>query len=178
MYIAIPSTIVMILLTMFSLFGGDVDGMDGELDFDSDLDMDTDGSGGGLMDFPIFTFKNFFTFLTMFGWVGMTSVSYGLNNLLSIVIAVIVGVIFTAMVNVMFILIHRLSYSNVMSYKEAIGKEVTVYSKISKGMPGQVTVTLNKSLQVVKASSDTTLDTGDKARVVSVTGTELVVDKI
>lgn len=170
MYIAIPSTIAMLVFLVLSLVGiGDTD-----LETDIDSDSDSDDNNG----FPIFTIKNLVTFLTMFGSVGMACVSYGLSNSFSILLASTAGILFVLFMTGLFVLINKLARSNVMSLDEAVGKEVTVYSRITKDMPGQVNVILNGSLQTIMASSDKTFQTGDTVKVVSRTETGLVVDSI
>lgn len=175
MYIAIPSTIVMLILLALSLIGLDGAGSDMETHTHFGSDTDVDGDHG----FPIFTIKNLITFLTMFGWVGMLCLSYGQSSTISILISTISGIFFVILMNLLFIMMYKLSHSNVISFDEAIGKEVIVYSRITKDIPGQITVMINSSLQTVSASSnDKTFQTGDTVKIVSVTNIGFIVDSI
>lgn len=167
LYIAIGSTIPMFVLLILSLIG-----MDSDSDIDDSVDSDTLSN---LM--PSFSFKNLMNFLSMFGWVGLLCTTSEMGTFLSILISVISGFLFTILLNSIFLFMNKLSHSNIMTLDESIGKEVIVYSKISKQNPGQVTITLNGSLQTLMATSnEDTFETGDKVKVISVTSNGLVVE--
>tara|TARA_R110000772_G_scaffold123662_2_gene230059 strand:- start:5017 stop:5562 length:546 start_codon:yes stop_codon:yes gene_type:complete len=175
-YIAIAGTIVMSIMILASVMGIGDDGMETEMETDTDTDVDGDFSGNLL---PSFSIKNLFSFLAMFGWVGMACLSYSLTPFLSITIATFSGVIFVILLNLLFVAIYKLAHTSPMSLNEAVDKKVTVYSRITKDVPGQVTVTLNGSLQTIMASSNKkTFQTGETVKVVSVNDTGLLVDSI
>jgi len=150
----------------------------GDHEMDTDHDVHGDVDGGDSM-FPSFSIKNLFSFLAMFGWVGMACLSYSLTPFWSITIATLSGVIFVILLNLLFVAIYKLAHTSPMSLDEAVDKEVTVYSRITKDVPGQVTVTLNGSLQTIMARSNKkTFQTGETVKVVSVNDTGLLVDSI
>jgi membrane protein implicated in regulation of membrane protease activity len=171
MYIAIPSTIVMIIFIILSLIGAD------GVDSDMETDIDVDGVSG--MGFPTFSIKNITAFLTMFGWVGMACVSAGLPSFWVAVISLSIAMFFVVLLNFLFVAVHKLAHSSPMTFDEGVGQEVTVHSKITKETPGQIAIILNSSLQVVQANSDTkTFQTGETVKVVSATKMGFIVDSI
>ena len=171
-YIAIPSTIIFGIIIMASLIGfGDVD-----IDMETDMDVDVDDTS----TFPIFSVKNLLGFLSMFSWVGMVCVKFGLGTFPTIIISLISGILFVAILSALFILISRLSNENVPSMKDAVGRKGTVYLRIPTDGIGQISVIINGSLQTVSAMSkgNKSFKNGDIVEVVDSNDSELIVDSI
>jgi len=179
-WIAVFSTIVFGILMLGSVIGfGDTD-FDTDVDVDVNMDMDTDSDSESGGDFPIFTVKNLFAFLTMFSWVGMACVKFNITPAISLLIATSSGVVFVLLLSTLFFLVNRLKNENVPSINDAIGQQVQVYLKIPKNGRGQVSVVINGSIQIVEASSKSgkAFKTGETVDIVGANGTVLEVDSL
>ncbi len=177
-WIAIPATIIFIIMILASLIGAGDAEIDGDMDFDTDIDTDTDTESGG--DFPIFTIKNLFAFLTMFSWTGMACVKYGLGTAATLGISTGAGVVLVLILSSIYVLMSKLKHENVPSIKTTVGQTAKVYLRIPKNGRGQVSVIVNGSLQTIDAitKNGKTFNTGDTVEVVEATDTELIVDSV
>jgi len=175
-WIAIPSTAIFGILILGSLIGF------GDSDLDTDMDVDSDIEGDMEIgdDFPIFTIKNLFAFLTMFSWSGIACIKFGLSALATLSISTGAGIIMIIILSSLFFLMSKLKNENVPTIKDAIGKNAKVYCKIPKNGKGQVSVIVNGSLQTIDAiaKSGKSFDTGESVEVVEAKDTELVVDSV
>lgn len=179
-YIAIPSTIIFLLMLASALFG--LGGEDGDTHGDVDIDTDVDHDHSGFDIWDMISFKNLIYFLTFFSWVGLTLLGWTIPLIFSILIALVASIGFTSLLNMMFVMLLKLQEDSTTKIEEAIDKTGEVYLTIPKGKTkyGKVKLILNGANRVYKAKSySEKLPTGTKIIVVDVeksTGT-LVVTK-
>lgn len=196
--IAIPSTMLLVIQTLLSLFGMHDGGMGHDFSDTSGLDLDADITDSGSHDFDIhhsvdggdpsdlatmhlFTMQTVVTFLTVFSWSSIVLVGSDVPKALSLIIGVILGVVTMLMVAKIVQLSMRLTENGTVNLKNAIGETATVYIPCppkNQGM-GKVTITLQGQLMEVGAinDSDEMLGTGTQVVVTDVRGDELIVEK-
>lgn len=155
--IAFPSTMILLIQTLFSMFGMH-DGGGGHdlsdtsgLDLDTSVDIDTDISGhgdicpvhginhvggdhdidgGNPADFTsmrMFTLQTIVTFLTVFSWSSIVLVNSGVLPVVSTVIGFVLGLATMLLVAKIVQLSARLTENGTADYKNAIGEIATVY---------------------------------------------------
>lgn len=135
-----------------------------------------DGAGGGL---HILTLRGIVAFFTLFGWSGLLFSMLGLHWLLSLFLAVQVGVI--GMVAVALILREalRLQSDGTLNIRNALGLSGTVYLTVpaARREPGKVNVTVQDQLREFEAvtDSETPIPTGADIRVVGITGGDTLI---
>ena len=171
-YIAVPSTILFVLIMLGSFIGlGD----DVDVDTDTDLDDIDDVDGG----FPIFTFRNFLTFFTFFSWGGIVSLDAGVSPGWSIVVGTISGVIMVGIIMVMFLAFNKLRVDNTGKLSDTIGTSGTMYLGTNNGK-GKVNVVIKGAHRTEDAISKDGVEikTGSHVKVVGVSGTELIVEQV
>lgn len=178
-YIAIPFT-VLFLIQMIMTFigmggeGGDTgDGGDGGDGDGGDGDEDGDGDS----TFRVFTVRNFIIFLTVFGWSGITLYNAGVNELLTVFLSVIIGVMVMLMVAFLFYSITRLAESGTLNINSAKGRTGEVYIPIpAKGTGvGKIQITLQGSLREMEAMTQgKAIPRGEMVKVVDVIDNRLL----
>ena len=147
-----------------------------------DTDFDTDASGLDAPDTPdgdgsdtgqgLLTFRNFVNFFLGFGWsavlLGRSIASKGLLLLIS----VLVGVAFVALVMWLFKWLYSMQQTgNINVYKSAVGCTGTVYLPIpaERGGEGKVQITIQGAVREYNALTEgDTLATGTPITVVEV----------
>ncbi len=144
--------------------GGDDDGAFG------DSDEYIDGDGG--IDFQFFTIKNFITFFTVFGWVGLGCLKGGLPLAQVILWSILSGV---AIVLIMFYLFSRMAKlrsSGTLRIQNALHKQAETYLRIPavRGGYGKVHIRVQGSLRELRALTDDDDDipTGKPVTVVGI----------
>lgn len=163
--IAIPSTLVMIVQTVMLLIGM---GHDADLDMDDVPDMPDDG-------LTLFSVRSIITMLSVTGWSAVAFLDSGMNQVLSIVLAVLLG--FLALTGMAYLMraVYRLQSSGNLDVGNAVGKVAQVYIPIAADAEkkGKVTMTLQEKYCEFDAitTAKQTLKTGSYVRVVSVDGT-------
>lgn len=162
-YIAIPSTLVYLLMAVMTFFGGDL-----EADIDTDFDSDTDSNS----TLQVFTFRNLLSFLVGLSWgslIGLTEVH--LSQPLSILMGIFIGLILTSLQMVLFYFITKFEQKQEPSLETALNKQGTCYLSIpgeNKGI-GKVNVLVNGSLRTLSASTEgETISTGSRIKVISI----------
>lgn len=138
--IAIPATIMLIVQTvliLFTAFGGDGD-IDGDFDTDIDTDVDADNSdfGGATDGIQIFTLKGIISFFSIFGWSGLLFLRMDLNEILSLIIAFVLGALSMLAIGVAFSAMMKLQDSGNIDTKTALGVNGVVYINIPKNRTG------------------------------------------
>lgn len=162
--VALLFSFMFIVQTILSLIGGDDEGAFG------DSDDYVEGDGG--IDYQYFTIKNFITFFTVFGWVGLACLKGGLPIALVILWSTLAGV---ALVLVMFFLFSRMSRlrsSGTLLIQNALHKQAETYLRIpsSRAGYGKVHVRIQGSLRELRALTDDEEDipTGKPVTVVGI----------
>ena len=175
--IAIPSTLIMVIQTVMLALGwiGDSD-----VDMDDVSDGDGDLADDGL---TLFSVRGIVAMLAVMGWTAIAFIESGLNQIASVLIAIVLG--FLTLVGMAYFMraVYRLQASGNLDVGNAVGKVAKVYIPIAGNAKkqGKVTMTLQEKyceLDAITTSSET-LPTGSYVRVVAVDGTgTLVVEPI
>ncbi len=171
--VAIPATVLLIIMIISMLFGlgsdgGDLDG-DGEVDGDSGMDGDVADAG-----LSLFTSRGIVAMLAVMGWSGFVLLdrALGLHWVVGVAIALALGLITLVLVAFAMRGISRLQSSGNLDLNNAIGKVAQVYLTIPEAgrAAGKVTVTVQERLVEVSAitASEDPIKTGSYVRVVSV----------
>ncbi len=178
-FIAIPSTVVLVLQTVMlavSCFGDNADVDSAEVDGVDDLDEIASFDAGGVQ---IFTIRGFITFFCIFGWSGIWLLSTPLPAALSLIIALILGL--GAMIGSAYIVkfFMKLQHSGNLSIKDAPGSSGTVYVNIPKSRlgAGKVTAIVSGRYAEFDAVTDDKEDilTGTQVIIVSVTEPNILI---
>ncbi|MGN0595316.1 MAG: NfeD family protein [Hominimerdicola sp.] len=199
--IAVPSTLILLIQTLMSMFGfhdgggghdiSDTSGLDLDMDIDVDVpdcnhDMGSDFNldGGNSADFAsmrMFTLQTVVTFLTVFSWSAIVMVNSGVPAVLSGVIAAVLGFFTMALVAKILQLSMRLTENGTMNLKNAIGETATVYIPIPAKGEGVGKITLTVQGQFIEAfaisKESEMLKTGASVVITDLQGDNFVVEK-
>lgn len=201
--IAAPSTLILVIQTLLSLFGGldggggtnysDTSGLDldtPELDLDvdapdlGDLDADvyTDGSGSGdgtLL--RVFTLQGIVAFLTVFSWSTIGAISTGAPALGSILTGIALGAAAMFAIAKLVQITAKLAENGTIDLKNGIGERGQVYIIIPANGAGTGKVMLKVQSSLIECTAvtreSTPLETGAPIRVIDVIGDTLVVER-
>ena len=180
--IAVPFSVVFLFQLILSFAGAD--GI-GDADFDGDLggdlaDSDSIDDGGGT-GFQIFTIRNFVTFLTIFGWSGITFIHNNASPLVTTIGSFSLGLVAMFMVAGLFYFFGRMVESGTMDLKHAIGTTGEVYLpiKAKRANMGRVQVNIQGSLREMSALTDEEEDlkTGTVIKVVEIINDNILLVK-
>ena len=148
--IAIPSTVVFLVLLGMTIFGGDVS--------DSDVSTDVDGSlaDGDSIPFQFLSLKNIVAFFAVFGWSGIGFINAGMAAWLVIILAAICGLLMMLAMAALFYFMSKLAENGTLNMKNAIGKLGEVYLVIpaNRGGMGKVQLNVQGSLRTLDALTD------------------------
>ena len=175
-FIAIPSTLVLIVQTILLMIGLN-DGDDG-LDLTDNGLSDTPGDGGsdGL---ALFSIRGIMALLTVGGWSGLALYASGVNRPLTILISAVCGV--AALFGIAYLMraTMKLQSSGNISLSHAIGKTGRVYIPIPAHTQGSGKITLTLQERFLEADAVTTADrklvTGEAVRVIATDDSGLLV---
>jgi hypothetical protein len=147
--IAIPFTLIFVLQLIFSFIAGDTGH-----DVSGHADSAVDGDHG--MPFQFFTLKNMTGFFTIFGWIGISCMSAGMGNGITIMISLISGLIMMVIMASIFYFMSKLVESGNLDIKNAINKTGTVYIPIPASRIGQgkIQIKVQSALRELDAVSD------------------------
>ena len=158
------SSLVLSIQLVLSMIGGDMDGID------ADLDLAEGGEGGAS---GILSVRTIGAFFTGFGWTGASMTDYGYGLGITTVVSAVVGSALLAMVFYLMAYLHSLRQEGTLDYSNAIGQVGSVYLPIPsnrKGL-GQIEVMVQGRLSIVRAVTDNDKKIGNR---VAVRVTELV----
>ncbi len=147
--VALLFSFLFVMQTIFVFIGGgDDDGAFG------DSDEYVDGDGG--IDYQFFTIKNFITFFTVFGWVGLGCLKSGLPIGQVVIWSTVSGV---AIVLIMFYLFSRMAKlrsSGTLRIQNALHKQAETYLRIPavRSGYGKVHIRVQGSLRELRALTD------------------------
>ena len=165
--IAIPSTLIMVIQTVLLALGWIGDG---------DVDMDDVPDGEGMSDdgLTLFSVRCIVAMLAVTGWTAIAFIESGLNQVLSVMIAIVLGLLTLVGMAYFMRLVYRLQASGNLDVGNAVGKVAKVYIPIAGGAKkqGKVTMTLQEKyceFDAITTHSET-LPTGSYVRVVAVDG--------
>ncbi len=171
--ITLVASLIFIIQTIMTFVGADTGAdMDVDASFDTDVDMaDFDaavGSGG----VNLYTFRNFVNFFLGFGWTSVLLNGVIRSRGLLLLISVLVGIAFVAMVMYLFKWLYSMQQTgNINVYKSAVGCTGTVYLNIpaERGGEGKVQITIQGAVREYNALTEgDALPTGTPIKVVEV----------
>jgi hypothetical protein len=147
--IAIPATLIFVLILILTIFGSD-----------ADTDVQTD-IGHGFVDgdgipFQFLSVKNIVGFFAMFGWSGLGFISTGMGPVLVIALAFLCGLAMMLSMAWLFYLMSKLAESGNMKMKNALGHTGNVYLEIpaQRRGTGKIQITFQGTLQTLDAMTD------------------------
>ena len=177
--IALPSTLILLLQTLLMLIGIGDGADDADLDLDGAADGDVEIDAG----LAIFSVRGILSMLTIMGWVGFALLATDLPEWVSVLIALVSGVLTLIGMAYLMRAVMRLQSSGNINIENCIGKVAQVYIPIpplSTGT-GKVNITVQESYREFSAitTAQDTLKTGAFVRVVAVSeGGVLVVEPV
>jgi len=141
--VAIPSSVIFLLMLIMSLLGSDSD---------HDQDVDGDHSFGGY----IFSFKTIISFLTAASWTGIASLSSQVMLWATVIISVSSGVVLMLIMAFLFYMLSKMQSSGTMNIENAIGATGDVYITVpaQKTGIGKVQVIVQGALRTLDAMTD------------------------
>jgi membrane protein implicated in regulation of membrane protease activity len=172
--IALPATIIFIILLILTLSGSDSHDVDAGHDHDFISDH-TDGM-------HIFSVKSILAFLMFYGWTGLAAFQYGIVSWLFVtLISLGIGLLMMLFTAWLFFMMMKLQSSGTLDVKNAIGQTGEVYLTIpaKKKGTGQVQLIIQGSYRTLDAVTEEPDDikTGAFIEVVDVINDTLVVRK-
>jgi membrane protein implicated in regulation of membrane protease activity len=172
--IALPASLIFVILIIATIFVGDVDDFDG-----GDVDAAVDGDDG--VGFHFVTLKNMIAFFTLAGWSGIASIHAGHNTTTSIIISFVCGLIMMSIMALLYYLMGKMTSSGTLNMKNAINRTGEAYLLIpaKRGGIGKVQVKVQGSLRTLDAITDEEeeIKTGTVIEVIDVTGTDILIVK-
>ncbi len=169
--IAVFSTILFaIKLAIFSFFGGDTEV---NADFNSEIDTDT--------SFNFISVQSLLAFLMGFGWMGYAGlVQLGWSNLVSILSAIGVGLVFMFGSAYLMFMVKKLEKTVKKDKTTAIGKTGKAYTDFAPKGNGQIEININEQLTVADAinTTDEEIKAFDSVKVVGVENDVMYVEKV
>ncbi|BDD12796.1 hypothetical protein FUAX_52280 (plasmid) [Fulvitalea axinellae] len=155
--LALPATVVFLVMMALTLMGSDAD-------IDADDPTDSDGS--------IISVKTIVGFFTFFSWTGIATLNSGAASWLSLVYALIAGILVVIALVWLMSLIPKLSADGTTRLGEALLKSGEVYLTIPPMRTGlgKVQVAVNGGLRELEAMTDESGSLG--------TGTQVVVIEV
>jgi len=161
---ALLGTAFFALKMMLTIVGGigeaDVDAHDINVDGDvgHDFDAHHDGDVGGDSDiaFKLLSLTSISSFIMMFGWVGLACYKqYGLGAFVSLVCALIGGVIMMMAVSYIFYFAKKLTSSGAdFRIDSIVGETASVYQKIPADGRGKIQISVSGILREIDAVSE------------------------
>lgn len=172
----VGGTLFLLRMGMMFLGGGLSDDA-----LDTALDSDVGGGHDADFSFKLISIQGLTSFFMMFGLVGLALLKANLPIILTLLGAVVAGLITVALTSILFTQMKHLQSEGTINIQNTVGSEGSVYLTIPKDGNGQVQIIAQGSLKIFDAmsKSKTMLPTGQKIRVVGVTsGSTLIVEKI
>lgn len=162
--IALASSAVFITLLILTFLGGGIEDM-------GDVDADIDGDTG--IGFQFLSFKNLMGFFTIFGWTGISSMSAGYSNGVTVAISIGCGLLMMFAMAALFYYLSKLTSSGSLKIKNALNNVGEVYLTIgaNRSSIGKVQIKVQGSLRDLQALTDeaTDLHQGDIIQVTQIT---------
>lgn len=172
-YITIPASTIFLIQMVLTFIG--VDGPhESAVEFhEPGGDGSTDGAG-----FNLLTLRSIVIFFTGFGWSGIFGVHSGFPNLLTTILAGLVGFLLMVMVAAIYYFLNRLTESGNLNLHNAVNVVGTVYLPIpqSRSGVGQVQLTVQGSTRELEAVTDgEALATGATVKVIRILNDRVLV---
>lgn len=166
-YVAIISSIIFIVQTIFSFIGSDM--------FDTDFDIDVDDVSPS---FHIFSFRNLINFLLGFSWSGIAFYKY-MNPTLLIIVSVAIGFVFILIFFLIMKSLMKLSENNAFNIENTIDHNAEVYLTIPPNFEGKgkVLISVKGSVHELVAMTEnkTELKSGNIVKVESIKDNQILI---
>lgn len=165
------SSVMLVILMIMTLLGGDSDGLD------ADVDAEIDGDFG--VDFQFLSFKNLMGFLTIFGWSGIACLEEGFSKPVTIIVSVVCGLLMMFAMASLFYYLAKLQSSGTLKLKNALNQIGEVYLTIggNRSKIGKVSITVQGTLRELEALTDAESDLtqGNVVKVKEVTDNGILI---
>ncbi|MGV8134381.1 MAG: hypothetical protein AB2L20_04135 [Mangrovibacterium sp.] len=147
--VAIPSTLIFIVLLIMTIVGADVGG-------DVETNVDANLADGDVISFQFLSLKNIVGFFTMFGWSGLGFYHADLAVWLVIMLSVLCGFLMMVAMAALFYFMSKLAEDGTLKMNNAVGHPGEVYLTIpaKRGGLGKVQLTVQGALQTLDAVTD------------------------
>ncbi len=170
--IAIPFTLIFLIMMVMTLLGGDLD----SADMDVDMEMDSDTGIG----FQYLSIKNLVGFFTIFGWTGIACLASGKSMVFTVIVSVLAGLLMMTIMSAIVYLMGKLTEQGNLNLQNAIGKIASAYLTIPaerKGM-GKIQIKV-QGFRTLDAITDEKEDikTGAVVEVVDVINNQVLLVK-
>lgn len=160
--------VFVIITTFLSVDGGD--------DFDN-ADSSINADAG--IEFQFITFKNLVGFFTIFGWIGIACINAGFSILVTVIAALVGGILMMLIMAAMFYGMKKLADSGTLNYKNAINATGEVYLTIgaNRSKMGKVSIRVQGTLRELEAITDSLfeLKSGTIIQVIDVTNNGILI---
>ncbi|MDX2359773.1 MAG: hypothetical protein QNK23_03125 [Crocinitomicaceae bacterium] len=168
--IAIPASLIFLVVLVTTFVGGDTDGADADMDADGDMD----GAG-----FQFFTFKNLVGFFTIFSWSGLACINSGYSSAVVLTVSIGSGLVMMMAMSSLFYFMTRLVEDGTMRIENAIGRTGEVYLPIKANNSGfgKVQINIQGSIHEIRSVTNDGEDlvVGTVVKVVEVIDNHILV---
>ena len=168
--IAVPASLIFLVVLITTFVGGDVDGADVDMDADGDMD----GAG-----FQFFTFKNLVGFFTIFSWSGLACINSGYSSTVVLTVSIVSGLAMMIAMSSLFYFMTRLVEDGTMKMENAIGRTGEVYLPIKANNSGfgKVQINIQGSIHEIRSVTNDGEDlvVGTVVKVVEVIDNHILV---
>ena len=169
-YIAIPTTIILIIQTVMTFIGADTsDGL--QADFDGDL-------SGADAPFQLFSLRNLVNFLLGFSWAGISFYSSIPNKAILIVVSLAIGILFVYMFFLIISQLLKLSENNSFNISNTLNKTAEVYLTIpeNKKGKGKIMISINGAFHELDAMTEhDRIPSGSVVKVVKIENENILI---
>ena len=172
--IAIPFTVIFLIMLVMTMIGGDFDSASADMDLDMEMDTDT-GIG-----FQYLSIKNLVGFFTIFGWTGVACLAAGKSMVFTIIVSVLAGLLMMTIMSTIVYLMGKLTEQGNLNLKNAVGKIATTYLTIPAGRKGMGKIQIKvQGFRTLDAITDEPEDikTGSVVEVVEVINDQVLLVK-
>jgi hypothetical protein len=172
--IAIPFTVIFLIMLVMTMIGGDFDGASADMDMDMEMDTDT-GIG-----FQYLSIKNLVGFFTIFGWTGVACLAAEKSMVFTIIVSVLAGLLMMTIMSTIVYLMGKLTEQGNLNLKNAVGKIATTYLTIPAGRKGMGKIQIKvQGFRTLDALTDEAEDikTGSVVEVVDVINDQVLLVK-
>ncbi len=172
--IAIPFTLIFLIMMVITLIGGDFDSATADMDVDMEMDTDTG------MDFQYLSIKNLVGFFTIFGWTGVACLASEKSMVFTVIVSILAGLLMMTIMSTIVYLMGKLTEQGNLNLKNAIGKIATTYLTIPAGRKGMGKIQIKvQGFRTLDAITDEQEDikTGAVVEVVDVINNQVLLVK-
>ncbi len=172
--VAIPSSLIFIMMLILTFVGGDLDDHP-DVDTSHDADHGGDHDGG----FHVFTVKNIVAFFAVFAWTGLACIDAGMRTMITLFISLFAGTTMMLLLATIFYLMTKLTESGTLDMRNAISGTGDVYLSIpaAKSGLGKIQIKVQGALRTLDAMTDEPeiIKTGSLVEVVDVINENILV---